>query len=387
MCYSFYILEYPAVSIRFSENDMCVNPFFSVLPPPQFTRLVLRYNCLTLDAFFIITANQNIQHIASGLYVHGYVDKFVAALPARDGDNPPTGSLENDNDDSHFASSNVADDGALDDSDIYGNTHLDNTAGDTGSHGDSELVNAGVGNGKLSADTGYTPSIIGTPSGNGVLKNKAVGKSYGDKNRPLNGENGDGFTVINGEPVTDDNIGKENKILGHASREKLDGMNERLAPRISVHSHVGHTLLRRKKRGVSRKNDQKVNLYLRPMSNLKFLFTSDPKNYHETSDENGGDVVPQRARHLHFRNVRQLAGELFKRRDEFPETNNKRVLVTDVKSYLQENETGLCIGYRNKDVILMPCESVPSSVQFYGECFVSVITSSLQSSTSYFLFR
>ena len=63
------ISEYPATSIRFAENGLCVNPIHSVLPPPIITRLVLRHGCSTVDAFFTITQDQKLQHIASGLYV------------------------------------------------------------------------------------------------------------------------------------------------------------------------------------------------------------------------------------------------------------------------------------------------------------------------------
>ena len=63
------ISEYPATSIRFTENGLCINPIHSVLPPPIITRLALRHNCRTVDAFFTITQDQKLQHIASGLYV------------------------------------------------------------------------------------------------------------------------------------------------------------------------------------------------------------------------------------------------------------------------------------------------------------------------------
>ena len=63
------ISEYPATSIRFAENGLCVNPIHSVLPPPIITRLVLRHGCSTVDAFFTITQDQKLQHIASGLYI------------------------------------------------------------------------------------------------------------------------------------------------------------------------------------------------------------------------------------------------------------------------------------------------------------------------------
>ena len=478
------ILEYPAVSIRFTESGMCVNPFFSVLPPPILTRLVLRYNCGTLDTFFTITQDQNIQHIASGLYVHGNINNFAGVLPDSNiGNNRRPLSVSGKN--QRQPTDGLLNDGAvaLDGSDDnYDHSKLANTTDDgddsrlvaTGGHGDNELINTGDGNRKLvntkdggvirnrygkpariDTDDEIRPKIYGgskfrpnsidgddddsTGGGDGidgksssidhgndnrptsiindggeVVNKKPASIRYGDKSRPSteNEENGDladnelvntGDIGNGGKEVADTPLGgTHGTFTPHLSDHHKELPNQRLGtvhhhyhrlrdrlyhtPHYRVHPQPinAHAFLKDKRSvnaATNRVPNQLLNLYLALRSNLKFRFTSEPKNdQFKESNEQPGDILPQHERSLDDRNPAhvwnvnnggRVSEENYKRRNvlhgKMAEANNRRTLVTHLKSYLQENETGLCIGYQNKRVVLMPCQSVPSSVEFYGK--------------------
>ena len=111
---------------------------------------------------------------------------------------------------------------------------------------------------------------------------------------------------------------------------------------------------------------QPIDLYLRPWSDLTFKLTTNPNEGKNTTVPNGqgGRPSPQK-------NYIKFSGrgneKQFKRQHvTHSKIQRSRRSLTDVKSYLLENETGLCIGYQNKRVMLMSCQSVPSSVEIYG---------------------
>ena len=110
-----------------------------------------------------------------------------------------------------------------------------------------------------------------------------------------------------------------------------------------------------------------LDLYLKPYSELAFTLTSSP------NQELSGTLPEGRSRNaVRLRHYVKFGGrgneEQFKRQHVIhSKMERSRRSVTDLKSYLQENETRLCIGYQNKRVMLMSCQSVPSSVEMYGE--------------------
>ena len=495
------ILEYSAVSIRFTGNGLCVNPVNSDLPPPLVTRLVLRYNCGTLDTFFTITETKNLQHIASGLFVAGDttglgttnqgigtaenqppqsqsvrlrvqvqpvslggqsqpVSLGGQSQPVRlggqsqpvglggqsqpvglGGQSQPVGlggqsqPVSTDKEsplgddiggDGKLASSNHGDHSALDGLDGRKLADNDDDSRLVGTGGDSHYKLARPAGGEVIrnryskkpariGDSGKIrpssifgdvggdsrPSSIGDDSD--IINRKPASVGVGGrpsifKNQQDDGELGD--MNDDGKLVTTGNIGNEKNIFGgeDIAMDTLHGTprlsnlhkvfpNQKMSSgryqglRNHPQSIVAHALSNDndKRSGIkSMQTLEHVKLCLKPSSNLKFQLTSDLKKTANDTGPQTGNVLPVDVRDsigilpYHASNDTKLSGrhndEQFKRQNVLHGKMelNRRALVPDRKSYLQENETGLCIGFHNMQVELMPCESIPSSVQFYG---------------------
>ena len=484
------------MSIRFTGNGLCVNPVNSDLPPRLVTRLVLRYNCGTLDTFFTITETKNLQHIASGLFVAGDTTGLGTtnqgigtaenqppqsqsvrlrvqlqrvslggqsqpvslggqsqpvslggqsqpvrlggqSQPVRLGGQSQPVSTDKESPlgddiggDGKLASSNHGDHSALDGLDGRKLANNDDDSRLVGTGGDSHYKLARPAGGEVirnryskkparTGDSGKIrpsrifgdvggdsrPSRIGDDGDIINRKPASVGVGVGGGGRPSifknqqdDGELGD--MNDDGKLVTTGNIGNEKKIFGgeDIAMDTLHGTprlsnlhkvfpNQKMSSgryqglRSHPQSIVAHALSNDndKRSGIkSMQTLENVKLYLKPSSNLKFQLTSDLKKTASDTGPQTENVLPVDVRDsigilpYHASNDTKLSGrhndEQFKRQNVLHGKMelNRRALVPDRKSYLQEIETGLCIGFHNMQVELMPCESVPSSVQFYG---------------------
>ncbi|CAB3998638.1 Hypothetical predicted protein [Paramuricea clavata] len=256
-----------------------------------------------------------------------------------------------------------------------------------------------------SLGVGSRPSSIGDDGDVVNRKPASVGVGGGRpsifKSQQDDGELGDMNDY--GKLVTTGNIGNKKKIFGgeDIAMDTLHGTsrlsnlhkvfpNQKMSSgryqglRSHPQSIVAHALSNDndKRSGITLKSMQTlehVKLSLKPSSNLKFQLTSDLKKTANDTGPQTGNTFPVNVRDLigilpyHASNDTKLSGrhndEQFKRQNVLHGKMelDRRALVPDRKSYLQESETGLCIGFHNMQVELMPCESIPSSVQFYGK--------------------
>ena len=153
------------------------------------------------------------------------------------------------------------------------------------------------------------------------------------------------------------------------------------APKYNLHSkYKSPVVAEASMKNYAKRNDiipsnQTLNLYLSSTSNLQFNCTSDPENFQAVSSGTNQPLtgLSQNVRSWKVRLTKfdkRNGGKLRKGlpRVEMVCEDEKRAL-TDLHQYLRESQSGLCLGYLDKQVVLMPCKSVPSSVEFCGKLF------------------
>ncbi|XP_028395133.1 uncharacterized protein LOC114519236 isoform X2 [Dendronephthya gigantea] len=230
--------EYQAQSIRFMVNGMCVNPLDSSLPPTIGTKLVLRYNCGTLDTFFTTTPDKRLQHIASGLYVDGDIDTVGGTIPANGGSNVDSevsgnlGGAEGGNVDSSIGGAG----GSSVDSDVGGNLggaeggNVDTSIGGAG----GSSVDSDVGGNLGGTEGGNVDSSVGGTGGGSVGNNEPLLSSAGGSKvqLPMNSSLENDDSPVHG--------GEHSNTDGHYVDATGDVINDKSATaNLSSHSDGG----------------------------------------------------------------------------------------------------------------------------------------------------
>ena len=416
---------------------MCANPLSSMLPPPVITPLVLRYNCETLDSFFTLAEDNSIQHIASGLKVNGN----VAALANLGGTTPapytgsslsPFGSTTI----SPFASTTAsAYDGSI------GGPLASSTSSPLASSVGNPLGSS-VGSPVASSTASPLASSTGNPlaSSVGVPLGSSAGSLFAsstaspilsrtsklfassiagtNRNFPMKMRT---FDAVHAGPGRDGGQVMNNKLAsanGHATAHGITGyggkllgtgrlgnvMDGKLTPPVQPlhvtlslprHSQVHRATTLYHRRHFNNPISSKYKPSRPILARVVLNGSPERKNIVPPNPDNKLFLGENSA--LKFRNTSNpLAKQLVRRKEVFErgvvygkplaEPSKKRTLITDPKSYLQEINTGLCIGNAGKRLVLKPCQSVTSSVQFTGTsadfCLILITIESINISLS-----